>query len=436
MTDLPLTAPAASLPRRLDADLTVTRMVHGRLEGVVNATLGMLEKAGFKRTDPDFDAVVAEALRMQKGLTDFGGDDHWPALRQLMASLDHAEWTAIGKFLVRAMARRALEHRLRIEDWFSKNPDANDIPIHRPIFVLGFPRTGTTLLQNLLSLPTHRRPLQFWELVSPIPVHSDYETDRRRRSRAIKMYIFGAALIAPELPKLHHVAPDSPEECWSLFANTLSVLNFDLSHGLEDYGDWLLEQNLVWAYAEYRRQLQMLLHTQPAERLVLKCPEHLWFVDSLLKVFPDACIVMTHREPTDCIASYCSMVSLNRRTMAGHIDPKPLGRHIMKRFRQGTERAMAAREAHGHESQFLDVDFYDLVADPAAVVHRIESHFGLKSTDQTILDEYLNRDRHDNRGAHKYSAELYGLDSDRVHKEFAPYIERFGVRLDAPKKPA
>ncbi|MCP4868006.1 MAG: sulfotransferase [Proteobacteria bacterium] len=437
MTDLPLAAPRASLPRKLDADLTVTRMVHGRLEALVNSILTLLEKGGFKATIPDMDGVLAEALRKTKPLTNFGDEHFMAALRQLMTSLDRAEWTVIGRFLVRGLARRALQHRLQIESWFEANPAALDIKIERPIFVLGFPRTGTTLLQNLLSLPDHRRSLLFWELTNPVPIHPDYATDRKKRSRQIKIDLFGAYQVVPELPKLHYVTPDSPEECWSLFANSLSVLNFDLSHGLHDFGDWLLEQDMEWAYREYERQLKMLLWREPANRLVLKCPEHLWFIDSLLKVFPDACIVMTHREPTDCIASYCSMVSLNRRTMEGCIDPKPLGRHITKRFRQGTERAMAARAAHGNEDQFLDVDFYDLVADPAAMVHKIEDHFGLKTTDQARLDDYLNTKRHDNRGAHKYSAELYGLEPAKVHEEFAPYIDRFGVRLKAPaKKPA
>jgi len=434
VNDLPLPAPAAVLPRKLDADLTVQRMVHGRLEAFVNSVLTLLEKGGFKGTIPDVDGVVAEALRKTRPLTNFGDDHFMAALNQLMTSLDRAEWTVIGRWLVRGLARRALQHRLQIEAWFERNPDALDLPIERPIFVLGFPRTGTTLLQNLLSCAPQRRSLQFWELANPAPVHPDLETDRRRRSRQIKIDLAGAYAVVPELPKLHYATPSSPEECWSLFANSLSVLNFDLSHGLHDFGDWLLEQDMEWAYREYRRQLQMLVHRLPAEQLVLKCPEHLWFVDDLLKVFPDACIVMTHREPTDCIASYCSMVSLNRRTMAGRIDPVPLGRHITKRFRQGVERAMAARTAHGDESRFLDVDFYDLVGDPAATVHRIEEHFGLKQTEGALLQDWLDTKRHDSRGAHKYSAALYGLKPAEVHREFAPYIERFGVRLAAPAK--
>ncbi len=434
MTDLPLPVPPAPLPRKLDADLTVTRMVHGPLEGLVNTVLTVLEKCGWKATIPDVDGVLAEAIRKTKPLSDFGDDAFRPALTQLMASLDRAEWTTIGRFLVRGLARRALQHRLQIEDWFGRHPEAAEIPIERPIFVLGFPRTGTTLLQNLLAAAPHRRVLQFWELTNPVPVHADYAIDRRRRTRQIKIDLFGAYQVVPELPKLHHVTPTSPEECWSLFASSLSVLNFDLSHGLHDFGDWLLEQPMAWAYREYRRQLQMLLWREPADRLVLKCPEHLWFVDSLLEVFPDACVVMTHREPTDCIASYCSMVSLNRRTMAGRIDPVPLGAHITKRFRQGMERAMKARDAFGDESRFFDVDFYDLVGDPAAMVGRIEDHFGLQKTEPERLADWLDNKREDKRGAHKYSAALYGLDPAAVHAEFAPYIDRFGVRLKAPKK--
>jgi hypothetical protein len=431
VTNLPIPAERTALPRKLDADLTVRRMVPGPLEAVVNAFLTLAAKLGLGLTRMEVDSVLNEALRRTRPLTDFGDPQFMGALTKLMESLDQAEWTHMGRVLVRGLVRRALQHRLKIAQWFKDHPEVFEVPIERPIFVLGFPRTGTTLLQNLLSCAPQRRALQFWELSDPTPRHKDLQTDRRRRMRQITFDLWAAYKVVPELPKLHHSTPTSPEEDWSLFINTINVLNFDLSHGLTDFGDWLLEQDLTWAYREFRTFLQILLARIPAEQLVLKCPEHLWFLDNLLAVFPDACIVMTHREPTDCIASYCSMVSLNRRSMAGRIDPVPLGRHITKRFREGMDRAMAARDQACAE-RFLDIDFYDLVGDPVATVHRIEEHFGLKQTDSALLQDWLDTKRHDTRGAHKYSAELYGLEPKRVHEELAAYIERFNVRLTPP----
>jgi hypothetical protein len=231
----------------------------------------------------------------------------------------------------------------------------------------------------------------------------------------------------PEMEEMHEVRPESAEECWPLLANTYAVLNFDICHGLIPYGDWLLQQDMVWAYREYRRQLQLLLWRERVDQLVLKCPEHLWFLDSLLTVFPDACIVWTHRGPLDCVASYSSLISLSRRTLQGRIEPTRIGPHIADRFHQGVERAMAARDALGDESRFFDVDFGDLIRDPVGMTNRIEEYFGLEPTDRLLLDDWLTRKRADAPGRHRYVASMWGLDADSVQAKFTRYIDRFGV---------
>jgi hypothetical protein len=202
----------------------------------------------------------------------------------------------------------------------------------------------------------------------------------------------------------------------------------DISSGLRRYGGWLLEQDMTWVYREYRERLKMLLHRDPAEQLVLKCPEHLWFVDALLEAFPDACIVWTHRAPLACIASYCSMVSLNLRTVFGGYDGPELGAHIQKRFHQGVSRAMAVRDRVGSD-RFFDADFDALVSDPLAMVERINAHFGLRSSPEgrTAMETYMKTERKDERGQHRYDAERYGLTAASVDSTFADYTERFGL---------
>ena len=421
--------PSVPVPRFLDQDLTVRRMVHGPLERFFEFTLGVAEKVGFKWSVPKTEYVLAEAKRHTK-LTDWGDEHFMAGLDQLMDAIAAADYGPLGRLLVRGMTRRAVEHRLKIEAWFAAHPQVEQTEIKRPIFVLGFPRTGTTLLQNLLDCAPDRRALQFWELTSPIPVHENLEIDRRKRIKAMGRDLFWANKAVPELPALHYVEPTTTEECWSLMMNTTMVLNMDMSQGLRSFGDWLLQQDMAWAYREYKRMLKMLLHVVPAEQLVLKCPEHLWFIPALLEVFPDACIVQTHRDPLDCIASYCSMVSLSRRTLCGRIDPMPLGEHITDRFHKGVERAMDARDKLG-EANFMDVDFYDLVKDPVGMVHRIEERFGLSRSEPAPMQAWLDNKRADSRGKHKYSAELYGLGPD-VHERFGRYIERYDVRLQPP----
>ena len=279
--------------------------------------------------------------------------------------------------------------------------------------MLGFPRSGTTLLQNLLEQAPSRRALRFWELTNPIPEHEEPSRDRAARVRRAERDLTWAYWFVPEMEEMHEVRADTAEECWPLLANTWSVLNFDICHGLVPYGDWLLKQEMAWAYREYRRQLQLLLWRERVDQLVLKCPEHLWFLDSVLEAFPDACIVWTHRDPLDCVASYSSLISLSRRTLQGRIDPAQIGPHIADRFHQGVERAMAARDAIGDESRFFDVNFRELVADPVGMTNRIEERFGLDPTDHRLLDDWLTKKRADAPGRHRYDPAMWDLHAIR-----------------------
>ena len=128
---------------------------------------------------------------------------------------------------------------------------------------------------------------------------------------------------------VHEIRADSVEECWPLFSPTFAVLNYDLQSGFEDFGRWLLEHDMSGPYREYRRELQLLAHHRSTGNFVLKCPEHLWFLDALFEVFPDACVVWTHRDPLDSVASYSSLMSLNRRMIYGRFDPVEIVTHVV-----------------------------------------------------------------------------------------------------------
>jgi hypothetical protein len=238
-----------------------------------------------------------------------------------------------------------------------------------------------------------------------------------------------AYLIAPEMKYVHQIGATTAEECWPLFFNTFSVMNYDLQANLREFGDWLMTTDMVPAYDDYRRQLQLISQRAPDRDLVLKCPEHLWFLDALMEVFPDACIVWTHRDPLASIASYCSLISLNQRMLYGRIDAHAIGAHITDRFEIGVERAVAARERIGRPEQFFDVDFVDLVRDPRTIIEQIHRHFDLPypETMDTSIDGWLNNGRADKKGRHRYSASVYGLDAEDIDRRYGDYIERFQI---------
>jgi hypothetical protein len=407
--------------------LTVVRESHGWFERLLNfgAWLARMLHLPVATLEP-------EALRRQAaravGTEDIGDEVCLERMEKMLSEVRENDATSLSYVYFNSLAKRCLTHRAREQQYLARHPEVLDVPIERPVFVLGFPRTGTTIMQNLLAQEPGRRTLKFWELTRPVPVHEDLERDRKARVRAAAADLSIVYRCAPEMAEMHAVSPTTSEECWPLFSISFSALNVDISSGLSRYGSWLLEQDMDWCYREYRRRLQMLLYRDPARQLVLKCPEHLWFLDSLLEVFPDACIVWTHREPLACIASYCSMVSLNRRTVFGGYDGHEVGTHTANRFHQGVTRAMAVRDRVGDE-RFFDADFRALVSDPLGMVEQINQHFGLDYTSagRAAMEEYLKAERKDARGKHRYDSQRYGLDPEAVSHMFSDYTQRFGI---------
>ena len=427
MTDASPTPPPRRrlLQRR---DFTVQRPTYRPAVRALDAALGVAERLGVFRLDAD--DIVAAAQRAT-GLRAWGDDAFLDRMRRLVEQANSRGLSNLGRFAARSSFMQAVQNRLRVEDYIRRNPAVEDVPIERPIFILGFPRTGTTLLQNLLSLAPGNRSLRFWELTSPVPVHPDPKTDLARRQRTARNIIRLAYFVAPEQRYIHAIRVDSAEECWPLFFNDFAVLNYDIAMGFQGFGDWLLSTDMVAPYRYYRRQLQLLAHWSPTNQFLLKCPEHLWFLDEIAEVFPDACIVWTHRDPVASTASYSSLSSLGRRLVYGEIRHHEIGAQTADRFHIGVKRAMEARARIGEE-RFFDVPFHDLVRDPLSMVHRIRGHFGLPSPpgSNEAMAAFLANKRSDARGKHVYSPAQWGLDPTGVREQFSDYIDRFDIQLE------
>ena len=411
----------------VEQDLTVKRQEYGLFLHTLNLAARVLRSLGLAGSF-DEDVILATAKR-RSGMQEFDDYDFWPAFREILRHVEAAPLTHFGRINAQQGLIKGITNRLEINAYLKNHPEVLDYPLKRPIFILGFPRTGTTLIQNLMGLSPGRRTMQLWELISPVPVHADPRRDEARRIRGAQALLTMAYLIAPEMKYVHQIGATTAEECWPLFFNTFSVMNYDLQANLRAYGDWLMTTDMVPPYRDYRTQLQILAQRSPEDSLILKCPEHLWFLDSLLEVFPDACIVWTHRDPLASIASYCSLISLNHRMLFGRIDQHAIGANITDRFQIGVERAMAARERHQNEAQFFDVDFVDLVTNPTDMVRQIHAHFNLPYADtmDTDVQTWLNNDRADKKGRHRYSASVYGLDAEHIDKKYASYVERFQI---------
>jgi len=408
---------------------TVNRMEAQPSVKLVNSLMDIGSKMGLRIWELDRDSIL-ERARRKTGLSDFGNRKYIEVLDRLIDNAQKAEITPLGMYAIYFLALKTAMNRLHIEEYIRRHPEVEKIPIISPVFVVGFPRTGTTLLQNVLSLGPGYRALYLWELATPYPLHESPELDRKNRIGKVDLPLRLIQMGVPEMSAAHDVRADSKEECWILLANTLALGNTDIATGLHQWNQWLMTMDRTWVYEDYKRMLQLQAHIYPTGRFVLKCPSHLWNLEFILKTFPDACIVWSHRNPVNSIASFCSLMGLGRRVFYGHIDAELVGKMMEDRFLSGVQEIMEFRQRMGDE-RFYDINFETLIGDIPRGVSDIKKHFGLPHNSQADREvrEYLDRPRRDKPGKHLYSPEQFGLDRDEIIKRFGDYIERFSIKV-------
>jgi len=377
------------------------------------------------------EASILAAARRRTGLADFGDERFRVPLRRLLQSYrEDARLHPVGRVMARHRCIVLATNRLRIQRDLTEHPEILETPVRRPLFVLGLPRTGTTLLYGLLSQDPSARPLLTWQTFwpSPPPGRVDGRPDQRikRARRAVRLM----HRLAPQLPTMHSMDPEGPEECTFLMANTFVSFAFLMSGDLAGYEHWLWESGpefLPSAYDYYRRLLQLLQWRRPPRRWVLKSPAHLFSLGALLAAFPDGRVVQTHRDPAKVIPSGCSLFAVTRGMFTDEVKPEALGPRFAGGCAKALGRAMAARD-HA-PGRVCDVQYADLVADPIGTVRRIYRHFGdeVPAEMEPAMRQWLAQNPRNKHGVHRYDLEQFGLERAQIDGLFGPYCRRFGI---------
>ncbi|HMS77104.1 sulfotransferase [Gordonia sp. (in: high G+C Gram-positive bacteria)] len=367
------------------------------------------------------DDLHAAATRAT-GLTDFGGDDYLEPLRVLLDSYAReANLTPAGSKMSRFFLKGALIARLLSEAAWQANPQYADVPIERPIFVTGLPRTGTTALHRLLTADPAHQGLEMWltQWPQPRPPHdtwADNPVFAQLQASFAQHHIDD-----PEFMGLHYMAADEVEECWQLLRQSVMSVSYECLAHLPSYSRWLAGQDWAPAYARHRRNLQLIGSNDPERRWVLKNPSHLFALDALLEVYPDALVIQTHRAPETIIASACSLAEHATRGWSDTFTGATLGRSQLELWSRGLRVFTESRARHNPE-QFLDVDFADLRRDPMGTVERVYAALGIPMS-EAARSGVRTLDEESKTGArapsHTYSLADYGLDADDVARAFA-----------------
>jgi hypothetical protein len=383
-----------------------------------------------ERWAPLDEGALTAAARRRAGLYDFGTDAFRPALRVLLSAL-HAdvELSPVGRMLTSQLVTGLLVTRLRLMRLLDEHPEILDEPVTAPIVVLGLPRTGTTHLHGLLAQAPDLRSLPYWESLEPIPDPTEAtarrdDARRRRCSYALRFQHW----VMPLFPLMHEMTADAPHEEIQLLAVDFSTMLFEASYLLPTYRDWYVATDQTGAYRTLRVLLQALQWLRGPKRWVLKSPQHLEQLGPLLRVFPDARIVQTHRDPVRVTTSMCTMAAYGLRMNLAHVDAVAAGHYWAARVERMLRKSVDDRRLVP-PAQVLDVHFDAFVADEIGTAERVCAFADVPLSDPARRAMRAYRDAHPpgRHGTIVYRLDDFRLDADERRSALRFYQERFGV---------
>jgi hypothetical protein len=235
-------------------------------------------------------------------------------------------------------------------------------------------------------------------------------------------------VMIPEQAEAHHVTTDAYEEDFFLLENDMAIMKFFVGLGDFGYAMRILQWDMTEPYRWHKRQLQILWAQRSASRWLLKCPWHLWNLDALLAVYPDARVIQTHRNLAEAIGSQCSLSGRIASKFRRDLDLRDVGRFWLGYSRIGVERGLHGRAALS-PGQVYDVRLEDLHARPLEIVEDIYGRFGLPF-DGTLADRFTERIAEEPKaqhGEHDYDIADYELSESQIQAEFSDYRQRFAI---------
>lgn len=413
------------------AEMTIDETSAPWVVRMLNKGGAALNKLGVRSKTLTAPQFIEKAKRQSK-LEDFGAPDFFEPLSRLLESCERdARLNVIGKLALKNDIVRILCNRLFLVRDRNLFPEIANQEIREPVFILGLPRSGTTLLHTLLAADSAHRVPSTWEIMSPSPPDA---RDRDRRIRNAARDLAMLRWLAPTFESVHATGAELPQECVSLISPTFLSDQFDTMYNIPSYRAWFFRQNLRPAYEFHRRFLQHLQFRRSAERWILKAPAHMFFAPALLSIYPDAKFVQLHRDPIDAVASVSSLVTILRRVFSDSVDPVQVGQDAMVYWSEAVKTFLGVRDKLPAD-RVCDLQYAEIRRDPINATRRVYQRFDWKfqpETEQKMRATLAEQNSRTN-GVHRYTAayfQLKGTDS------FGDYCERFGFATSKATRPA
>jgi hypothetical protein len=370
---------------------------------------------------------LIEAAQTATGLQRFDSESFREGLDVLLADANKVDYPEVGIARWRSSLIGALSTRLKTTQYLDQRPELLRRPIERPLFVFGIPRTGTTLLSNLLAADPARRSPLTWEIDDPIPppAKAALYNDPRALARLDAEKRMLAA--RPEMGKYYRNSAIYPNECMFFIMQDFKALLWESRGKLRNYRDWLFKTDLTSTYQYHKRFLQILQSDAPGV-WNLKQPSHGLWIETLLKVYPDARLVWCHRDPLTATGSFCSLMTLAPRSLGLTPDMEWISENYPWQAVEHANRIMDARTKLG-DDRIIDVHYADLIRDPLPAMRKLYKSLGDEFTEEADagMRGWLKDNPQDKFGKHEYKLAQFGLTPQKVRAMFERYLSQYEV---------
>ncbi|WP_347270294.1 sulfotransferase family protein [Rhizorhabdus histidinilytica] len=374
--------------------------------------------SGFDPTDAD--ALHEEAIA-RTGRSDFGDDGYREGLGVLIDAIKASPRRDRIARRFGAMAVNLLVSRLASQAGWNAHPELLDDPVPAPLIITGLPRSGTTILHFLMSVDPQFQWTPRWVGEAPLIRPPREEWEEHPQFRQVHDRLEATFAANPGLRAAHDMGAALADECITVMSQSFMTNTFNSTLPLPDYRRWWYEADEEPSYRRYKDNLRLMGARARDRTWLLKNPSHSYGMDAMLRVFPDARVVVLHRNPVETIASGASLIWRNGQLFE-KAETGPIRLDI---FARAVERMREARERHPGVA-VLDVHYRDLIADKLGTVRRIYRHFGLTlgAEAEAAMQAFIGDNPQGKHGRHDYSSGEFGITDDQVRERFADYIAR------------
>jgi hypothetical protein len=377
------------------------------------------------------EALIAAACE-QTRLDDFGSDRFREGLEVLCQSVSsEARLNQVGAAVVPGAVLACLTNRLKVVEWVKRHPGVTDEHIEAPFVVIGMFRAGTTFLSRLLEKDARHRPLLRWEAGDsiPPPAPSGLQTDPRIAAARAAAAMLDQ--INPRVRVVQSEEPDGPTECIAVLSQDFKSLLWEAMANVPGYGEWLHGTDHRSAYDYHQRVLQVLQSAGVRGRWSLKSPHHALHLEVLNAVYPDARLVLMHRDPVVLCASVCSLITTLTRTFSDADHRTYIAAHWTQMLERSVASVEAFRAAHP-DRRVCDVHYADLVRDPLGTMRSVYAAFGDELSGQALgaMTQHVDAHPKGKFGHHAYNLAEFGLEAGAIRDRFSHYVQRYGIPLE------